>query len=50
MNSEEIIKDFVNEVHELALQLMVKDNKVEGKHYAAMKIILKKRNINIQLP
>ncbi len=39
----EIILEFCDEVDALAQELMLQDNQVAGKHYAAMRLTLKKR-------
>jgi len=39
----EIILEFCDEVDALARELMLQDNQVSGKHYAAMRLTLKKR-------
>mgnify|MGYP001809636458 CR=1 FL=1 len=52
-NLEQVIMhNFAVEVHETALQLMEQDGKVEGKHFAAMKLVLKKHDVelNLELP
>jgi hypothetical protein len=41
---------FACEVQEKALELMEADGKVEGKHYAAMKLIMAQRGIELELP
>lgn len=38
--SKELLEAFADYVNERAIELMVRDNKVEGKHYAAMKLVL----------
>lgn len=52
-NLEQVIMhNFAVEVHQRALQLMERDGKVEGKHFAAMKQILAEYEveINLELP
>lgn len=47
-----ILHNFAVEVHQRALELMERDGKVEGKHFAAMKQILAEHEveINLELP
>ena len=44
-----VLKSFAKQVHAKALDLMSKDGKVEGKHYAAMKLILQERGVDVKL-
>lgn len=44
-----VLKSFAKQVHAKALDLMSKDGKVEGKHFAAMKLILQERGVDVNL-
>lgn len=47
MTQQEVLTQFAKKVHEQALQLMEADGKVEGKHYAAMKLVLKEYGVSV---
>lgn len=47
--SDELIKAFADYINERAIELMIRDNKVEGKHYAAMKLIMNEYGIEHNL-
>lgn len=44
---DKLLAEFAERVHKKALQLMEADGKVEGKHYAAMKLVLKEYGVSV---